>query len=544
MTRRHLSSGLFAVLAALVAAGCTDRLPTAPSADAGIDPGQLHPSAALSAESFDGNIRIGVVPSATKIRIGASGEFTLVNKATGATIFIGSDGEVVAELLTAGEVDERFWLQTACAGEAARDDWLSRAHALGHETRTEFVPHVPCWRLQLGTMNQGWGDRVAFREQAIADGLAGGDSFWTLVTIILEEPQVQVTFEGGERIVDAAVVLESAGELVTIEGIPYRGVAEIWTNSAGTLAGINELPLEQYLYGVVPRELPPTVWHQLEAQKAQAIAARTFALSRIGHRAADGYDLLPTTADQVYGGYGSEHPLSNQAVDATAGIVATHDGSLITTVYHSTSGGFTANNEDVWQSGPVAYLRGVPDAERGRALEKNPNPNVFRNASGGRSLRGFRGGDYEADWSQYHRWHFEWTADEISGVISEFAGTDVGAVHEINVLSRSESGRVYEIEFVTERGTFTEAKDRIRWALQFINAAGNHSPLLSTLFLVEPILDDASGQVKGFQAWGGGWGHGIGMSQTGAAGMAERGRSFDEILKHYYTGIELETWTF
>jgi len=530
-------------MSVIAIAACSDLGPTAPP----LSPDDVLRSAAET-RSFDGTVRIGVVPSATAITLSADGDFTLVNRVTGATIFTGSGGEILVELLTAGEVDERMWLQTACAGETARDDWLARAHALGYETRTEFVPHVPCWRLLLGTMDQEWGDRLAFRDQAIADGLAGGDSFWVPRTIVLEEPQVQVSYGGAQRIVDGPVVLTPQSGLVAIAGAAYRGVAEVWTNSQGTLAGINQLPLEEYLYGVVPRELPPTVWNQLEAQKAQAVAARTFALSRIGHRAADGYDLLPTTADQVYGGYASEHPLSTQAVDETAGIVATYNGNLISTVYHSTSGGFTANNEDVWQSGPVAYLRGVPDAERGQALQRNPNPQVFRNASGARSLRGFRGGDYEADWSQYHRWHFEWTAEEISRSISAFAGTDVGTVHEINVLSRSESGRVYEIEFVTDAGTFTEEKDRIRWALQFVNAQGNLSPLLSTLFLIEPIHEQSGSRrdrtVVGFQAWGGGWGHGIGMSQTGAAGMAERGRTFDEILRHYYTGIELETRTY
>jgi stage II sporulation protein D len=531
-------------MSVIAIAACSDLGPTAPL----LSPDDVLRSAAET-RSFDGTVRIGVVPSATEITIGAPGSFTIRQKGSDDVILSGSNEDVTIEFESPPVVETAWWVQIVCTGnEAYRDELLALAEDLGYETFTEFVPAVGCWRVRVGTWAEmTWGEWVNEIQPRILEEFSTGAAIRVEMTFA-EPATVTVTLDGETVLAELPVVIESEGELVRIDGRLYRGVADVVLNSSGLLAGVNELPLEEYLYGVVPRELPPTVWDQLEAQKAQAVAARTFALSRIGHRAADGYDLLPTTADQVYGGYASEHPLSTQAVDETAGIVATYNGNLISTVYHSTSGGFTAHNEDVWQSGPVAYLRGVPDAERGQALQRNPNPQVFRNASGARSLRGFRGGDYEADWSQYHRWYFEWTAEEISRSISAFAGTEVGTVHEINVLSRSESGRVYEIEFVTDEGTFTEEKDRIRWALQFVNAQGNLSPLLSTLFLIEPISEQSGPRgdraVVGFQAWGGGWGHGIGMSQTGAAGMAERGRTFDEILRHYYTGIELETRTY
>lgn len=255
---------------------------------------------------------------------------------------------------------------------------------------------------------------------------------------------------------------------------------------------------------------------------------------------ADGYDLLPTTSDQVYGGYDVEHPISTQAVQETAGIVATYNGELIDAVYHSTSGGHTANNEDVWNSDPIPYLRGVPDSQRGKALDNVPNLNVFKNSANPKSLRAQRNGDFESDWSRYHRWYFEWTSEEISQVLSDYFSTDVGQVYEINVLDRANSGRVLEIEFVTENGTFYEYKDRIRWALQYFNDAGAKSVLLSTLFYIEPVKEKRTKEVIGFEVYGGGWGHGVGLSQTGAMGMATKGFTYDEILKHYYQGIELE----
>ena len=539
---RRLSTRLLLASGLLLAAGCSDRLPLEPMADA---PGGPNFSESANLQSTPpGYIRIGVVPSATSVRIGAEGAFTIKNKATGATLITGSNGEATVTLLTSGTVDTRYWLQTSCTSVAGRDAWLARAAALGYETRTEFAAHASCWRTQLGTLNQGWSARVAFKNQAIADGLAGSDAFYVLVTIVYGDTQLQLVYNGSGRAVDAPVVLTAEGGIVLIDGKPYRGIAEVWTNSGGALAGINEVRLEEYLYGVVPRELPPTVWNQLEAQKAQAVAARTYALSGLGKRSRDGYDLLPTTSDQVYGGYAAEHPLSTHAVNETAGVVAKYDGRLISALFSSTTGGHTASNEEVYNSAPVPYLRGVPDAQRGEAFAHVPSLEVFKRAANPTNLRAPANGDFEADWSRYHRWVYDWTAAEISDVISMHAGQPVGKVLAINALERGPSGRVLKIEYVTEAGTFYDTKDRIRSSLKYVtyNTAGNpvYNSFRSTLFFIEPVVNSKTKEITGFKAYGGGWGHGVGLSQTGAAGMAEKGKSYEEILKHYYQGITLE----
>jgi len=334
-------------------------------------------------------------------------------------------------------------------------------------------------------------------------------------------------------------VLSSPDGLVRIGTRLYRGVAEVRiATGGGAIAGINELPIEQYLWGVVPRELGPIAFPELEALKAQAVAARTYAIANFNKRLADGYNLLATTADQVYGGYQDEHQLSSRAVDETAGIIATADGERpIEALYFSTSGGFTANNEDVFNSAPVAYLRGIPDHERGNSLDQHADG--IRNNANARSLRAARAGDFESDWSRYHRWTFEWSAAEIRDVISSWVGEDVGAVHEINVVERSGSGRVRLIEYVTDSGTYSDTKDRVRSSLRYIDAAGAKVNLPSTLVYIEPVHDKETKALTGFVAWGGGFGHGVGMSQTGAVGMAEKKATFEEILKHYYRGIEL-----
>ncbi len=536
---RHRTASL--LLLPLLAAACSDS-PTGPAVD---DRGPLSADAPWASENAslqstpDGYVRIGVVPSATEISIGATGAYTITDKASGATLFTGSNGAATVRLLSEGGVDSRYWLQTSCAGEAARDDWLTRAGDLGYETRTEFVPSVPCWRLLLGTEDQGWSARVAFKNQAIADGLAASDAFYKVITIV-GNTEIEVTHQGTTEVLESPVVLWSSNGLVTINGSTYRGLAEVWTNSGGTLAGINELPLEEYLYGVVPRELPPVPYGLPEAQKAQAVTARTYALANMGKRSADGYDLLPTTSDQVYGGYDSEHPVSTAAVNATAGEVAVHDGSLITTLYHSTSGGWTANSEDVYTA-TVPYLRGVPDAERGAALEHVPSVQVFMRHSNPTNLRAHAEGDFESDWSRYHRWTVDWTAEEMAEVLAASLGEPITEVTGVRVEDRADQGRVRRIEFDTDAGTFSAEKDAIRWTLRYLDANGAHASLRSTLFFIEPVVDSRTKDVTGWKAYGGGWGHGVGMSQTGAVGMAKRGRSYQDILQHYYRGIEIET---
>jgi stage II sporulation protein D len=127
----------------------------------------------------------------------------------------------------------------------------------------------------------------------------------------------------------------------------------------------------------------------------------------------------------------------------------------------------------------------------------------------------------------------------ISDVISAWANQNVGKVLAINVLERSGSGRVKTIEYVTEAGSFFDTKDRVRSSLRFLDANGVKTNLPSTLVYIEPVHDRKTRALTGFVAWGGGFGHGVGMSQTGAVGMAEKKARFDEILKHYYRGIDL-----
>lgn len=485
-------------------------------------------------------IRIGVQPSVEKVVLSSDGDFSVKEKGTGTLLFEGSNDHVIVILGSSAEIKTNYRLQVAATNNQTYiNDWLNRAEIAGYPTYVEEYSNG--YRLMIGEFaaDASWSLRNSFRNKMIAEGFAGSDSFWKVITLVSGESNMNVQL-GDTALTTTEGISFTSSTFIKINGKTYRGVGEVDFNSSGTLAAINELPLEEYLYGVVPRELPPVPYGELEALKAQAVAARTYTMANLGKRSKDGYDLLPTPYDQVYGGYDDEHPVSTEAVKATEGVVATYGGKYISAVYNSTSGGFSANNEDVWNSDAVPYLRGVPDAERGKAIQHVPTLEVFKNHSNPTSLRAASEGDFESDWSKYHRWTFEWSQEEIQNVLSEYRNTDVGKVLAINVTDRSNSGRVLEIEFVTESGTFYEKKDKVRWALKYINSRGTHSVLLSTLFYIEPITDNKTKEVTGFRTFGGGWGHGVGLSQTGAVGMAEKGYTYEEILKHFYQGIELE----
>lgn len=158
----------------------------------------------------------------------------------------------------------------------------------------------------------------------------------------------------------APVLLASDDEAkapVRFNDRPYRGRIEVFTNLRGSLTVVNVLGLEDYVRGVVANELSPGGYPALEALKAQAIAARTYALRNRGQFMSRGFDLLPTTRSQVYRGLISEHPLSTRAVDETRGLVATYNGEPINALYTATCGGRTEDAEQIFGQ-PVAYLRG------------------------------------------------------------------------------------------------------------------------------------------------------------------------------------------
>jgi stage II sporulation protein D len=150
----------------------------------------------------------------------------------------------------------------------------------------------------------------------------------------------------------------SATARLQLDDRTYRGYIEVFGNARNTFTIVNELPLEDYLLGVVPNELSPSTFGQLEALKAQAVAARTYAIKNMGQSKQEGYDICNTDACQVYMGAGTEDTLATQAVRETRGMVATYNGQPINALYSSTCGGRTEAAENIFQE-KLPYLVSV-----------------------------------------------------------------------------------------------------------------------------------------------------------------------------------------
>ena len=529
-TRSRLA--LLALLA--TAAACTDQIPTHPAAA----PPQ---SAALNTlEPYAGRIRVGIIPGAASVKIGATVGYDVREKGTNAYLVSGLANEQVTVTWNASVAvaTNNRRLQVVCTTTTAdRDQRVAAGVAAGFPSAWEHVPASSCWRVYIGErpLPIDATAEATYKQNVINAGLATSAAIWKTVNTTVYEPRYVTTKTTGtaasSRAQPRITVASTARVLFGGGTTPYRGIAEVMRNASGTLAGINDVPMEEYLYGVVPRELGPAQYPEAEAQKAQAVAARTYAHSSLGKHWNNGYDVLATVQDQVYGGAAAEHSISTAAVDATAGIVATHSGAMISALFYATSGGKTSNVEDVFST-TAPYLTTVWDAPPGQEL---PSVSALLTDLRTPAWTGAYGGFHS-----YHRWNYTWTMAQMSCVVGDFADRAVGNVTAINILSRSAtSGRVTQIQFVTDGGTFTETGTAIRSAMPYINTSGVPTLLPSTLFVIER-LTNASGQLTGYRAYGGGNGHGAGMAQTGAVGMARAGHTYQQILQKYYTGIALQ----
>lgn len=256
--------------------------------------------------------------------------------------------------------------------------WPSDAH---------FDAGVGLYRVRAGRFP----DRAAVEQARGRLEASGTTGAWIVTEGELVRPALRVV-HGGRAVTVPGRWLrlvgdEAGGRPVSWDGKRYRGDLLVFLNPRGTLNVVNEVPLEDYLRGVVPAEMGPELYPRLESLKAQAVAARTYTLRHLGGFRDEGYDLCATPRCQVYGGWSAEHPLSDQAVEETAGQVLVHDGELVDARYSATCGGHT---EDVGVVFPLeadeasrTYLRGVPCIEggavvlEGAALEGAPFPEAL-----------------------------------------------------------------------------------------------------------------------------------------------------------------------
>jgi stage II sporulation protein D len=304
---------------------------------------------------------------------------------------------------------------------------------------------------------------------------------------------------------------------LTIGGRQYRGEALIIARSGGRVSALNVVDLEAYLLGVVPREIGRLAAPLIEATKAQAVAARTYAVGNLGVRQERGFDFYATVQDQVYGGIADEDTVVNRAVRETRGEIMTYDGIPILAYYSSTCGGATASIEESWPNrAPLPYLRGVSDRIPGTD-------------------------DYYCSTSSRFNWSTRWNREQLLAVLGETlrahtAGrvTNVRRVDDVRIIDRNASDRV-TVSLTADGNAYTLRADSVRWVLRpQPGPAILNSSKIATL---ETRTDDAG--VAELEVHGGGWGHAIGMCQVGAINRARAGQTHSQILRTYYTGIEL-----
>jgi stage II sporulation protein D len=290
-------------------------------------------------------------------------------------------------------------------------------------------------------------------------------------------------------------------ELLYVDNRPYRGSIDVYSSRGGLMV-VNELFLETYLVGIINHEIS-SKWPG-DAVKAQAVISRTYALYQISKAKArmdpdQPYDIEGTVLGQVYKGTGAEDALAGKAVRSTAGEVLTYDGELALTVFHSNAGGRTEASVDVWAGGGRGagghpYLTSV----------KSP----FDAASPG------------------FAWEFNLPAEELGGLMSK-AGFHVGEPVSVKITSRTRAGRVRRLVVKDASGTKASLTG------EELRKIVGYGVVKSAIFKVRK---------KGglFIFKGKGSGHGVGLSQWGAKGMAENGYSYRKILRHYYPGTRLK----
>lgn len=364
----------------------------------------------------------------------------------------------------------------------------------------------------------------------------------------------------------------------------YAGSLKLQPNAYGTYTLVNQVPLETYLRGVVPHEIglgaPPTTI------EAQAILARTYVLRNLRRFAVDNYQICADTQCQVYWGLNGAAPESDRAIAATRGLVLTFQNELVDALYSSTTGGITAPFSNVWNGPDRPYLQAVVDSVNGvwdlsrRSLADEQNFRAFI---------GQKQGFNEVGWDMF-RWQVDSPIADIAKDLRSYLQSkqhpfaNFSQIKDLQILERSPAGRVQKMAIETDRGRVELEKDEILRALYAPN---------STLFYLDPIYETPAPQaspsgtspaatpatptsnaatpdaassgnapsnntsasasaspapspspaakvLKGYRFVGGGLGHGVGMSQTGAYHLGDLGWSSERIVRFYYPGTQLQ----
>jgi SpoIID/LytB domain protein len=302
----------------------------------------------------------------------------------------------------------------------------------------------------------------------------------------------------------------------------YHGNLAVAADRDGLLAAVNVVDFETYLQGVVPSEIMPS--SPFPALRAQAIAARGEALAKYKLRhAPDPYNICASVHCQVYGGITKETARTNLAVEQTTGVVMRYGTHIVDAVYGAVCGGHSEHNDQVWSSPPDPALRGSRDGTEGI-----PSPVTEE------GLEDFLA-DTQSAWCKDAPGKFRWsktmTEAQMRASLAEKAQVDVGRLVRLEPMGRGVSGRLRKLRVVGEGGEAVIAKE-----LPIRRAFGG----LRSALMTWDAVQDGAGRLSQVTFRGAGWGHGVGLCQVGARAQAAAGRSHQEILTSYYSGISLD----
>lgn len=283
-------------------------------------------------------------------------------------------------------------------------------------------------------------------------------------------------------------------KFLKMDGVSYRGAFEVFINPVKRPVIVNDVNIETYLRGVVPSELSPIAFPYIQAIKAQAVAARTFAFANLGLNARKGFDLYSDSRSQVYRGKKGEHSLSDRAIQETKGIMAVHKKEPIVAFYSSTCGGLTESYHHIFQKSGISYLQGgvkCPDQD-----------------------------------SPYRKWKSHILISDVQEKIDRL---EIGKLKKIILVRKSQNKRTVEMKFIGSKGNKVLKGLKIRSILQ-----------LRSNWITDLDTRKNKKYISEIHVKGRGWGHGVGLCQMGTVKLAQKDWSFEQILKHYYSGIKVE----
>ena len=298
--------------------------------------------------------------------------------------------------------------------------------------------------------SRGGNDYVYYSSQPITIRQKGGQ-----LSVWMKNNKVDDNFN------EILIMPRHKGDYLKFNGVSYRGIFKVMPHGVNVRL-INIVHMDDYLKGVVPPELGEVGEPEFEAVKAQAVAARTYAMSHLSQYPDEPYDMKSDVSDQVYHGMRVEKSLVSRAIDQTRGYVIKYGDDLINAYYHSTCGGSTDDIDEIWNKTREPYLRAVQD-------------------------------DGYCSWSKYYTWKESYSVKQLKMRIENFMYSErgrqvsIGKILDVYIKSHTTGGRIAEMIVKTDKGEYSFGKDKIRWV--FTRSSNPELILQSAAFDLEPARD-------------------------------------------------------